>query len=72
MESLADRIDTSVDVTVKKKKNVFTWLGRVERMSDQRMAKKIYDGKVSGKRRRGRPRLTFKNTVSKTLEAFLP
>ena len=32
------------------------------------MAKKIYDGKVSGKRGRGRPRLTFENTVSKILE----
>ena len=32
------------------------------------MAKKIYDGKVSGKRSRGRPRLTFENTVSKILE----
>ena len=30
------------------------------------MAKKIYDGKVSGKR--GKPRLTFENTVSKILE----
>ena len=32
------------------------------------MAKKIYDGKVSGRRGRGRPRLTFENTVSKILE----
>ena len=32
------------------------------------MAKKIYDGKVGGKRGRGRRRLTFKNTVSKILE----
>ena len=32
------------------------------------MAKKIYDGKVSGKRGRGIPRLTFENTVSKILE----
>ena len=39
--------------------------GHVERMSDERMAKKIYDGKVSG---RGRPWLTFENTVSKILE----
>ena len=37
-------------------------------MSDERIAKKIYDGKVSGKRGRGRPRLTFENTVSKILE----
>ena len=32
------------------------------------MAKQIYDGKVNGKRGRGRPRLTFENTVSKILE----
>ena len=29
---------------------------------------KNYDGKVSGKRGRGRPRLTFENTVSYILE----
>ena len=32
------------------------------------MVKEIYDGKVSGQRGRGRPRLTFKNTISKILE----
>ena len=32
------------------------------------MAKKIYDGKVSGEKDRGRTRLTFENTVSKILE----
>ena len=37
-------------------------------MSDERMAKKIYDGKVSGKGDRGRTRLTFEHTVSKILE----
>ena len=70
--SLADRIcnqeihrmaGTSEDVTVRMKKNVLSWFGHVERMRDGRIAKKIYDGKVSGKRDRGRPRLTFENTV---------
>ena len=51
----------SEDVTVIMKKNVLSWFGHVERMSDERMTKKIYDGKVSGKRGRGRPRLTFEN-----------
>ena len=37
---------TSEDVTVRMKKNVLTWFGHVERMSDARMAKKIYDGRV--------------------------
>ena len=49
------------------KKNVFSWFGHVKRLSDERMEKKIYDGKVSGKRGRGRPRLTSENTVSKIL-----
>ena len=47
--SLADRIrnekihriaGTSEDVTVKMKKNVPSWFGHVERMSDERMAKR--------------------------------
>ena len=68
--SLADRIrneeihrmaGTSEDVTVRMKKNVLSWFGHVERMSDERMAKKIYDGKI----RRERPRLTYQNTISK-------
>ena len=45
------------------KKNVLRWFGH-----RQRIAKKIYDGKVSGKRGRRRSRLTFENTVSKILE----
>ena len=44
---------TSEDVTVRMKKNVLSWFGHVERMSDERTAKKIYDEKVSGKRGRG-------------------
>ena len=58
---------TSEDVTVRMK-NALSWFGHVERMSDERLANKIYDGKVSGKRDRGRPRLTFENAVSKLLE----
>ena len=44
---------TSEDVTVRIKENVLCWFGHIERMSDERRAKKIYDGKVSGKRGRG-------------------
>ena len=36
-------------------------------MSDKRIIKKIYEGKVSSKRDRGRPRLTFEHTVSKIM-----
>ena len=61
--------DTSEDVTMMRmKKNVLSWIGHVERISDERMAKKIYDEKMSGKSGRRRPRLTFENTVSKIPE----
>ena len=51
--SLADRIrneeihkmtGTSGNFTVRTKKNVLNWLRHVERMNDERIAKKIYDG----------------------------
>ena len=32
------------------KKNVLSWFGHVERRSDERMVKEIFDGKVNGKR----------------------
>ena len=34
---------TSEDLTVRMKKNVLSWYGHVERMSDERMAKDIYN-----------------------------
>ena len=59
---------TSEDVTVKIKKNLLSWFGHIERICDVKMAKKIYDGKVSDKRGRGKPWLTFENIVLKILE----
>ena len=44
---------TSEDITVRIKKNVLSWFRHIERMSDEGMAKKIYDGKVSGTKGRG-------------------
>ena len=49
-----------------------SWFGHVELMSGDRMAKKIYDGKVSGRRGRGiLDLLTFEisnDSISKILE----
>ena len=59
---------TSEDDTVRMKKNVLSWFGHVERMSDERLAKKIYDVKISCEKGSERPRLTFENTVPKVLE----
>ena len=58
---------TSEDVTVRMKKNVLSLFGPIKQMSDERIAKVIYYGYVSGKSDRGRPQLTFENPVSKIL-----
>ena len=59
---------TSKDITVRMKRNVLSWFGHAERIIDAKMAKKVYDRKVSGKSGRARPRLTFENTISKILK----
>ncbi|CAK1601092.1 unnamed protein product [Parnassius mnemosyne] len=62
MAGLKDDLITKID------KGVLRWFGHVERMSEDRMVKKIYSAKVNIKRCRGRPRLTFEDHVSKLLE----
>ena len=52
-EELHRMAGTNADVTVIMKKNVLNWYRLVEKVSNGRMAIKIYDGKVSGKRNRG-------------------
>jgi len=39
------------------------WLGHVVRMNETRCAKKIFEGKLEGRRGRGRPRLRWINDV---------
>jgi hypothetical protein len=39
------------------------WLGHVVRMNETRTVKKIFEGKLEGRRSRGRPRLRWINDV---------
>jgi hypothetical protein len=43
------------------------WLGRVIRMNENRSVKKIFEGKLEGRRGRGRPRLRWINNVQDNL-----
>ena len=43
------------------------WLGHVIRMNQTRPVKKIFEGKLEGRRRRGRPRLRWINDVEDDL-----
>jgi hypothetical protein len=39
------------------------WLGHVVRMNETRFVKKIFEGKLGGRRSRGRPKLRWINDV---------
>ena len=43
------------------------WLGHVVRMNETRSVKKIFEGKLEGRRSRGRPRLRWINDVEDDL-----
>ena len=43
------------------------WLGHIIRMNETRSVKKIFEGKLEGRRGRGRPRLKWINDVEDDL-----
>lgn len=45
------------------------WLGHIQRMGNERMVKRIYEAREVSKRKRGRPRNTWKEEVRSALEA---
>ena len=51
---MSQRIDQGV---------VLRWFGHVERIGDERMAKRVYESNVRGVRRRGRPRKCWSDGV---------
>jgi hypothetical protein len=66
------RIKTNAEMIPKyKSQNIITvikirrleWLGHVVRMDETRSVKKIFEGKLEGRRGRGRPRLRCINDV---------
>lgn len=58
---IRERLGMKESIGAKMKKGLLRWFGHVERMSDDRMTKQIYNTKVVGKRGsggRGRSRYT--------------
>ena len=47
-----------------------SWLGHLERMEEDRVAKKIFNQQLEGTRRRGRPRKRWKEQVEGDLQAL--
>lgn len=51
------------DIVCEIRKGRLRWLGHVERMPEERAAKKVYKGNPGGRRLRGRPRLRWQEQV---------
>jgi len=47
-----------------------SWLGHLERMEGDRMRKNIFTQKLQGTRRRGRPRIRWKEEVERDLQVL--
>jgi hypothetical protein len=47
-----------------------SWLGRLERMEEDRMPKKIFTQELEGTRRRGRPRKGWKEEVERAVQVL--
>ena len=58
---------TSQDIVTVIKFRRLEWLGHVSRMNETRSAKKIFEGKLEGRRARGRPKLRWINDVEDDL-----
>ena len=56
-----------VSVGERMDQNVLRWLGHVERMEDDRLARKVYELEVQGPRCRGRPRKEWMDGVKEVL-----
>ena len=62
-KDLYERSGVKRDVVERVKGRTLEWFGHVERMSEERMVRRIYKGEVSGARRRGRPKRRWMECV---------
>ena len=67
-EQIREECNVKVGVVTKMKVKKLRWFGHVERMSDERLTRKIYEAERCGSRRRGRPRVSWLDHVDQILK----
>ena len=66
---IVERCKKEVRVGEKMSRALLRWYGHVERMEGDRMARRVYEAKVEGKRKKGRPRRRWRECVQERVES---
>ena len=66
-EEIRSRVDVQNDLSGRVGRCVLRWFGHIERMSEERVAKRVYDSGVDGRRGRGRPNRVWMDGVKEAL-----
>ena len=67
---MRERADIQVDLAGRVEKRVLSWLGHLERMSEQRITKRVWRALVPGRRCKGRPRFRWIDSAKRALEGL--
>ena len=62
------RVGVDRSMAVRAEERVLSWFGHMERMSGERLTKRVYESEVGGARRRGRPPKGWMNGVKDALK----
>ena len=66
-EVVRQRTGVEVELATRVDMNVLRWFGHVERMENERVLKRVMNGRVNGRGARGRPRLGWMDGVKRVL-----
>ena len=66
---IVERCKKEVRVGEKMSRALLRWYGHVERMEGDRMVRRVYEAKVEGKRKKGRPRRRWRECVQERVES---
>ena len=68
MTKLREEIGMKKHIKMKVVGSIMRWAGHVQRMGEERLLKRAWKAEEGGERRRGRPKLWWKDCVKRDLE----
>ena len=69
-DDIRTRTGVKLKLSTRAEQKSLNWFGHMERMKDERMAKRVMESEVEGRRVRGRPRMGWSEGVKNSLDAI--